>query len=464
MGRVSLGTLGIIRTMPGARVLIGASVVFAFGLIAVIAGMDRYADAYAWVAHTSDVRLVIGRALGHAGHSRSCDGLHQDLAAFAELTADNPVQQDRIPALRGSVDLACADHATPDLIDQLVALDATERSLMTERRDRLAGVQRWTLAAFVLSAIGAVAAIVIAQLLQRRTIRALADSEQRFRLLAASSRDLIRVHDAAGRPTYVSPSSERLLGYTPSELLALTPLSLGHPDDLERMRASLAHVQQPHAPGTTLVYRLRTKAGAYRWCETHTEPIRDDAGNLLRFYTTARDVTDRIELERKLELAAITDELTGLLNRRGFLLIAGQELRIAVRQKQGLAIVAADLDGLKRINDSLGHEHGDRAIRDVAQILRTTLRESDVIARLGGDEFVALAYDVDAERIAVVTERVRFALERAPSVGTYPLSLSIGVALLEPRSSRSLDDLMAEADQAMYVNKRARKATPSAPP
>lgn len=450
--------------MRGARVLIGASVVFAFGLIAVIIGTSRYGDAYAWVAHTSEVRLVIGRALGHAGRSRSCEGLHQDLAAFAELTRDNPVQQDRIPALRASVELACAERSAPDLTDQLAALDATELSLMDERRDRLAWVQRWALGAFVLSTIGAVAAILIAQLLQRRAIQALMASEERFRLLATTSRDLIRVHDAAGRPTYVSPSSERLLGYTPSELLSVAPLSLGHPEDLERMRASLVHVQQPHAAGSTLVYRLRTKGGTYRWFETHTDPIRDNAGTLLHFYTTARDVTDRVELEQKLEVAAITDEMTGLLNRRGFLLIAGQEHRVAIRQKQGLAIVAADLDGLKQINDSLGHEQGDRAIRQMAEILRTTLRESDVVARLGGDEFVALAYDVDAERIATVIERVRVAVERAPGVGPYPLSLSIGVALMAPPSSRSLDDLMAEADQVMYVNKRARKTTPSVAP
>jgi len=284
--------------MRAARLLAGATVVFVFGLVAVIIGMNRYSDAYAWVTHTSDVRLVIGRALGHAGRSRSCDGLRQDLGAFADLTADNPVQQDRIPALRASLDLTCADHEAPDLVDQLVALDATERWLMDQRRERLTQVRRWTLAAFVLSTLGAGVAVVLAQLMQRRAIRALAVSEEEFRLLATSSRDLIRVHDATGRPTYVSPSSERLLGYAPSELLSLVPLSLGHPEDAEQMRATLADVQQPHAPGTTTVYRLRTKQGAYRWFETHTNPIRDQAGNLLRFYTTARDVTDRVELER----------------------------------------------------------------------------------------------------------------------------------------------------------------------
>ena len=448
--------------MLGARVVVGASAVFAVGVIAVVVATNWYRDAYAWVEHTSDVRLVIGRALGHAGRARSCEGLRLDVATFENLTRDNSLQQRRIPALRASVELACGDHSAPELTEQLAALDDTERSLMAQRRDRLEQVWRWTFAAFVLSTMGAVAAVALAQLLRRRANRALVESEERFRMLATSSRDLIRVHDPAGRPTYVSPSSERLLGYTPAELLARVPLSLGHPDDLDRMAASLVNLQKPHAPASTLEYRLRAKGGTYRWFETHTDPIRDEAGNLLRFYTTARDITDRVELERKLELAATTDELTGLLNRRGFTMLAGQALRVAVRQKQGVAVIAADLDGLKLINDSLGHEHGDRAIRHAADILRTTLRTSDVVARLGGDEFAALAYDVDAERVAPVLERLQSAIDAAPRIGPNPLSLSIGVALLPPRSSWPLEELMADADRQMYVRKRARKRQSSA--
>lgn len=90
---------------------------------------------------------------------------------------------------------------------------------------------------------------------------------------------------------------------------------------------------------------------------------------------------------------------------------------------------------------------------------RCALRESDVVARLGGDELVAFAYDVDAARIAAILERVQIAIERAPRVGPHPLSLSLGVALQAPESPRSLDELMAEADQIMYADKRARKAS-----
>lgn len=276
-------------------------------------------------------------------------------------------------------------------------------------------------------------------------------------MFATSSRDLIRVHEPDGRPSYVSPSVEHVLGYTPAEVMGERPLWLGHPDDLDRMRASLAAVQVRGAPASTLVYRLRGKDGAYRWFETHTNPIRDRAGALLRFYTTARDITDRVELEGKLERAAVTDELTGLLNRRGFTMIAGQEHRVAIREQHGLAVIFADLDGLKTINDRLGHDQGDAAICAFAKILRDTFRESDVVARLGGDEYAALAYHVDGPAVEALLDRLRAAVAAAPPIGPYPLAVSLGVALLAAGDKTPLDALLADADQRMYEAKRARR-------
>jgi diguanylate cyclase (GGDEF)-like protein len=185
--------------------------------------------------------------------------------------------------------------------------------------------------------------------------------------------------------------------------------------------------------------------------------MQDTAGRLLRFYTTGRDITERITLAKQLELAAVTDDLTGLLNRRGFLLVARQELRIAVRQHHGVGVIFADLDGLKMINDRLGHEYGDRAIRELAEILRRSFRESDVLARLGGDEFAALAYNVDQTKVDAVLDRVQSAIAKAAPLGPYPLSVSVGVALFRWGDTTSLDDLIAVADKRMYENKRTRK-------
>jgi len=443
--------------MKGSRLRVAAIAVFAAGLVAAALGMKRYDDAYGWVAHTTDVRLSIGRAVGYAGSKPSCKGLRWHVGEVERLTKDDPVQQARLPALDASVELVCAGLPAPQLVDQLGALDETERKLTLERRARLVASMRWTILALVLSTVGASSAVGVAGVIQRRALRALVHGEERFRTLASSSRDLVRIHDAAGKPTYVSPSIEHLLGYTEAELLAEAPLALGHPDDAARMRQALSDIQQPHAPAATLIYRLRRKDGSYAWFETHTNPVRDDHGNLLRFYTIARDVTERVDLEQKLEQAAVTDELTGLLNRRGFLLIAGQEHRVAIRHGHGLAVIFADLDGLKTINDRLGHEQGDEAIRRFAEILRSTFRESDVVARLGGDEYVALAFDVAQPDVDLILERVRSAIAAAPPVGSCPIAASLGVALLEPGQTTSLDELIARADERMYETKRSRR-------
>src|SRR5579862_7886673 len=176
--------------MRGSRLLAIAIAVLALGLAAVAFGIERYDDAYAWVAHTSDVRLVIGRAVGHAGQAPSCDGLRADAADIARITADNPDQQARMPAFLDSVERICAGRPAPELIDELGRFDETERGLMTDRRDRLASVRRWTIFAFAMSTFGSITAVIVAWRVQRRALRAISDNEERFRMLATSSRDL----------------------------------------------------------------------------------------------------------------------------------------------------------------------------------------------------------------------------------------------------------------------------------
>lgn len=319
--------------------------------------------------------MTQGRALGIAA-ARSAtprtirrapsSALRADVDELAALTADNPVQHDRLPALRATVGLVCSQRSSPGLIAKLSELDATERELMAPRRQRLSTARGLTIAAFAASMFAALVSVAIAGWLQHRAVRVVVASEERFRMFAANASDLIRIHDASGQVIYASPSCERLLGYTTKEMVEMPPVvQLGHPDDLLAMKQALVNVRERNAPASTLRYRLRTKGGDYRWFETHTDPVRDRDGNLVRFYTSARDITERVEAQQQLEKLSVTDELTGLLNRRGFMLIGAQEYPIAIRQGLGIAIVFADLDGLKAINDELGHELGDRAIKQL---------------------------------------------------------------------------------------------------
>lgn len=164
-------------------------------------------------------------------------------------------------------------------------------------------------------------------------------------------------------------------------------------------------------------------------------------------------------LRRSAENLSLIDELTQLKNRRGFFELAGQALKSARREQQTMALFFMDLNGLKQINDTLGHVTGDDALRDTAQVLRNTFRGSDIVARLGGDEFVALAHlhsELDVETLcARLREHQREF--NASRQRPYEVDLSIGATLVDEPADEDLDleEFIARADEAMYQAKRA---------
>ena len=172
--------------------------------------------------------------------------------------------------------------------------------------------------------------------------------------------------------------------------------------------------------------------------------------------TAARETLERQAHE--LREASVTDELTGLLNRRGFLLIAEQEMRVAQRNKQKMVLFFADLNGMKAINDTLGHKIGDEALKATALLLRGVFRSSDVIARLGGDEFVVLATDAVATSGDIFARRLReLVAEYNAHGGPFVLSISVGTSVYDPQDPRPLEVMLAEADADMYADKQVSK-------
>ena len=163
-----------------------------------------------------------------------------------------------------------------------------------------------------------------------------------------------------------------------------------------------------------------------------------------------------VEANAEIQRLSLTDELTKLNNRRGFFHAAEAALAASRRRDEASALVFIDVDGLKPVNDKLGHEMGDQLIVDMARVLQSTLREADVVARLGGDEFCALL--VDTDHTDVVRARLEQAIARfnAESNRPYRLSASMGIAESPATDSSSLDRLMAIADELMYEVKRTR--------
>lgn len=168
----------------------------------------------------------------------------------------------------------------------------------------------------------------------------------------------------------------------------------------------------------------------------------------------ADELSRRDLAAREMLSLSLTDILTGLNNRRGFFARAEPLFRLAQRQHRGSAVVYADIDGLKPINDTLGHATGDQMIRDAAAVLSALLRDADVLARIGGDEFVA--YALDAAQPHALLARLQHALDTFNLLRQrpYQLSLSMGMVFCDPAGSATLNDCIQQADRAMYEHKR----------
>ncbi len=176
---------------------------------------------------------------------------------------------------------------------------------------------------------------------------------------------------------------------------------------------------------------------------------------------TLRDISARKREERTLRRATLTDELTGLYNRRGFMALAEQQLRAARRQGRDSVVLYADMDAFKQLNDEHGHAVGDRALILVGKVLRETVRDCDVVARLGGDEFTILACDADGVGARVIQKRIdeRLAIANASGELPAPLQLTIGYTRVRPTDHAGVSELLARADQLLYARKRRRQLT-----
>jgi diguanylate cyclase (GGDEF)-like protein len=172
-----------------------------------------------------------------------------------------------------------------------------------------------------------------------------------------------------------------------------------------------------------------------------------------------RYALERHRMREELRSLSLVDELTGLYNRRGFLVLAEQQQKIGRRTRRGFLLFFIDLDGLKEINDQHGHKEGDRAIVKAAEVLKEAFRGSDIIARLGGDEFAVLAVEADtgaAQRPLLELEHELKELKARQEL-PYALSMSIGVARSNPNNDESIEELLQQADAFMYEEKRNKR-------
>jgi diguanylate cyclase (GGDEF)-like protein/PAS domain S-box-containing protein len=272
------------------------------------------------------------------------------------------------------------------------------------------------------------------------------DEAQIVRLFHTAS-DLLAMVSPEGRFTLLNPAWEGVLGWTLEQLLSRSMHELVHPDDVEQTSAVMLTGRDQAAELVNFTNRYRHRDGSWRWL---LWSARSDGHS---WYAVAKDVTDRIWLERQ----ALHDPLTKLPNRLLLMDRTRQALARLHRTHGLVALLFIDLDRFKAVNDNLGHALGDRLLVSVAERLEAMMRDSDTIARLGGDEFVILAEDLQSNAEAVsVAERVLHALEEPFVVGSAEVSMlaSVGVSVAHDPEADP-ETLLREADVAMYRAKRA---------
>jgi diguanylate cyclase (GGDEF)-like protein/PAS domain S-box-containing protein len=282
----------------------------------------------------------------------------------------------------------------------------------------------------------------------RRLLEELREREAQLLFLAENVEDVIfrfRLRPKLAME-YVSAGVERLMGYSVDEYYAEPKLALKtvHPDDKALVDAMLG---SPDGSMTPLIVRVVRKDGIVIWTEQRMRSL--DAGDTL--VGVARDITERVQLEEQLRMLALDDDLTGLRNRRGFIVFGNQLLSVLQRTGEPASLLFLDVDQLKRINDTEGHAAGDAALAEVGRAIRETFRESDVMARVGGDEFAVL---LGAERAVGggggALARLQGQLDQR---GGRAISVSGGLAHWDPLDPPSVERLMAEADRLMYRDK-----------
>ena len=242
----------------------------------------------------------------------------------------------------------------------------------------------------------------------------------------------------------------------PAEPVDVVLLDLSLPDSqgLETYRAM--HVQHPTVP-VLVLSGLNDESIALKAVNEGAQDFlrksRVDSELLPRAIRYAIERHGMLEQVRQL---AVNDELTGLMNRRGFLLLAEHQRSLADRKGTALSLVFVDIDHFKSINDTFGHEEGDRALKELARLLQRTFRRSDVVARIGGDEFIVMMPEINPEGMKIVLDRVRsnFAAFNQDSGFPWHLSISLGVAVYDSTHPVTLEALMASADQSMYQAKQ----------
>jgi diguanylate cyclase (GGDEF)-like protein/PAS domain S-box-containing protein len=294
--------------------------------------------------------------------------------------------------------------------------------------------------------------------LRKKAEAELLASKERYQRIIEDLPDLVCRYRPDTTITFVNEAYANYFNKTVDELIGTSFLALVPSEVHDYIRSKIAALSQK-SPLTTMEHEVITPAGKRRWQHWRDRALFDEGGAISEIQSIGQDITERKHMEERLRTLTLTDELTGLFNRRGFYAMAEQQVKLSRRMHKRTLLVSADLDNLKRINDTLGHQGGDAALVATADIIKRCFRRSDIVARVGGDEFVVLQLEttpIDPETLA---QRLQKKIDERNEQGRdgCPLSVSFGIACFEPDSGLSIDEMLHRADQLMYEHKRLKQ-------
>ncbi len=280
-------------------------------------------------------------------------------------------------------------------------------------------------------------------------------SEQKYRSLVESTEDSIYLVDRNMNYLFINEKHMERMGVSDSDYGSRTFGDYHSSEDIERFTAKLNKVFQT---GRSLQNEYKSRRDGKYFLQT-LSPVFAPDGETEAVTVVSKNITKIKQMEEELRSLSLTDVMTGLYNRRGFLTLVEQQFKIADRNRKGFYILYADLDNLKKINDTCGHKDGDAAIIEAADILKNSYRKSDIIARIGGDEFVVLPVGTSEDSIEVITRRFYKKVEEhnRNTDGKHRISLSAGAAFYDPMTPSTVDDILSQADKLLYEEKRKKQ-------
>jgi diguanylate cyclase (GGDEF)-like protein/PAS domain S-box-containing protein len=289
-------------------------------------------------------------------------------------------------------------------------------------------------------------------------------SEERFRLLAEYSSDMITMHDIKGTYLYASPACKEILQYDEDELVGQDAYRFMHPDDIEKV--SMGHQTALNSGYSVFSYRICRKDGEYVWLESAVKFMNEILSGDQKLIVVSRNISERILVERRLQEAnellqhlSTIDGLTGVSNRRTFDDRLEMEWNRGLRNSAHLSLLMLDIDYFKSYNDTYGHQGGDGCLKQIASVIQENLgRSTDLLCRYGGEEFCVILPETDETGAILVGEKIRMAIEalKIPHSGSkiQPwVTISVGAATMIPNVYTSYMNLVSNADKAVYKAK-----------